>query len=154
MSKINSYEDNKYNRAKDIYNILLQSFEDVKHERNGKHGWNKPVNEMAGISFRLMPTSQLEITYHRYEVTTREGLLRQKGVGYEFVKEVVKELKTKFRELTKKTLTLKEAHKDESFEKTSILQAPTSGYFGNSLSRPYGRMLIRNSIIYDFDATL
>jgi hypothetical protein len=154
MPQILSYEDKKFNRTKQIYDMLAQSFQDIKHEINGKHGWNKPVNDLDGITFR-MAGSDIEITYHRYEVTTREGLVRGEGQGFKFIDEVEKELKKKFKELTKKVLKLKKINENEGIEKTSMLQSDRSSLLGYGYgNRMYGRFLVKSSRVYEVNTKL
>lgn len=155
MTQVLSYEDKQYNRKKSIFDMLAQTFEDIKHSMNGQHNWNKRVADLDGVTFRLIGAGQLEITYHRYEVSTMEMLARGDDTGAEFIKEIEKEVKKKFKELTKKALTLKKVKDDQAIEKTSLLQADTSRQMGYGFGgRMYGRFLVKSSRVYDFDANL
>jgi hypothetical protein len=157
MPKVKSYEDKKYIRTADLYPMIEQSHQDIRHERSGTHGWNKPVHEMEGVTLRHLGGNRVQITYMRYEMMTREQILRQEGDGFKLVDEYVKELKKKFRENTKKAINFKKVKdsQNESYEKVSAIFAPTSRFGSfNQTNRPVSRILIRNTVVYDFDTSL
>lgn len=155
MPKVESYEEKNYNRKKAIYDVIAQSLQDIKVEQNGMHGWNVPVEQLKGITARLIGEGNLEITYHRFEVATIEGMAHRQDDGKKFLDMVVKEVKKKFRKFTGKTLDLKKVREDQAIDKYSRLQADTSWMLGSSRygygSRPVGRYLVRDSRIYSFD---
>lgn len=155
MPKVLGYEDKNYNRKRALYDVIAQILEDLKHEQNGKHGWNMPVQEMKGVTGRLLGEGCLEITYHRFEVCTIEGLARNEDNGKQFIGSVVKELKKRFKKITGKPLKLDKIREDQAIDKYSRLQADTSWMLGSSRygygSRPVGRYLVRNSCVYEFD---
>jgi hypothetical protein len=158
MPKVKGYEDLNYKQDKQIYDSIAQAFQDFKVERNGGHGWNKPVEQLEGVTMRFVSEDKLELTYHRYEVTTVEGLARLDDAGGKFLKEVVKGLKKKFESLTGKTLTLERVHEDRAIDKVSRIQADTSWMLGSSKygygARPVGRYLVKDSCVYKFDTDL
>lgn len=158
MAKPQSYEEKNYNRKKAMYDVLAQCLEDLKIEQNGMHSWNVPVEQLKGITFRFDGSGQLEMTYHRFEVATIEGMAHKADDGKKFLDTVVKELKKKFRKYTGKALELKKIREDQAIDKYSRVQADTSWMLGSSRygygSRPVGRYLVRDSRIYDFDIEL
>lgn len=155
MAKVKSYEEQQYNRKADLLPALQQAIEDVKYNRNSAGGWNRLAHDVGGITMRLLPDDKLELSYSRVLVATRADIVRQQGEGYRFVDEISKEFKKAFRENTKKTLKLKKVDEAESVDKISMLTAASSP-FGSFMEngRPYGRMLVRSSIVYDFDTVL
>lgn len=154
MPKVESYEERNYNRKKAYYDVIAQVLQDLKVE-HAHHGWNLPVQEMKGVTSRYLGEGNLEITYHRFEVCTIEGLARNEDNGKKFIEGIVKELKKRFRKVTKKALKLKKIREDQAIDKYSRLQADTSWMLGSSRygygARPVGRYLVRNSCIYEFD---
>jgi hypothetical protein len=163
-----AYKDNNYQRSKNIYDVLAQVFEDIKHGTHayaegvyGGDGWNKPIQELEGIKMRLIGENHLQIVYNRYEVCSLYELQRDdiSEKGPEFIKEVVKQLKKGFKDYTKKTLNIKEVKKDRSYEKAGVFMAP-SGPLDSGLghrgygNRAHGRFLIRDSFIYEISANL
>lgn len=158
MPKVLSYEEQKYQQKKSIYDSIAQAFSDIKNEEYGRHGWNKPAQEINGVTMRLLGNGALELTYHRYEVTTVEGLSRGVEDGPKFLKGVVKELKKRFRKNTGKALKLDKLKEDQAIDKHSRIQADTSWMLGSSRygygSRPVGRFLVRDSCVYEFDIDL
>ena len=153
--KVISYEDKKVDRSRCIYNSIIQAFEDVKYGEVGNMGkWNKLAENIKGITIRLVGNDRIELTYHRYEVTTVEGLARLENTGKDFIKEVVKELKKQFKKLTGKALELKELNYDKSLEKVSQLQGERTWLLGGGPygQRPVGRYLVREWCIYEFDS--
>lgn len=157
MPKVKGYGEFNYQQKKALYDCLVQAFQDYKHEQNGNHGWNKPVEQMHGCTMKLVGKDLLEITYHRYEVTTVEGLARLES-GSKFIKEVLKGYKKKFEALTGKTLTLEMVHEDRAIDKVSRIYADTSWMLGSSKygygARPVGRYLVKDSCVYKFDSDL
>lgn len=129
--------------------------QDIKVEQNGAHGWNLPIQEMKGVTARLLGEGCLEITYHRFEVCTIEGLARREDDGKKFLQNIVKEVKKRFKKYTGKALTLKKVREDQNIDKHSRLQADTSWMLGSSRyghgARPVGRYLVRDSCVYEFD---
>ena len=154
-TKVKSYEERNYNRKKAMYDVLAQCLQDLKFEQSGMHGWNVPVEQLKGITSRFDGSGQLEVTYHRYEVGTIEGMAHRKEDGKKFLDIVVKELKKKFKKHTGKVLELKKIRDDQAIDKQSRLQADTAWMLGSSRygygSRPVGRYLVRDSRIYEFD---
>ena len=158
MPKVLSYEERNYNRKSEIYDVIAQVMQDIKVEQNGMHGWNLPAEQIKGITARLLGEGYLEITYHRYEVATIEGMARREEDGKKFIQSVVKEVKKKFRKYTGKALKLSKVREDQAIDKVSKIQADTSWMLGSSRygygARPVGRYLVRDACVYEFDLEL
>ena len=157
-AKVLSYAERNYQQKKSIYDCIAQAVQDLKYDSvAASHRWNLPVEQIRGLTARLMGEN-LEITYHHMEVTTVEGLARLEEFGKSFLSETEKELKKRFKKLTGKVLNLKKIKEDRSFEKASRVQAETSWMLGSSRhgygSRPVGRYLVRDSRLYEFSAEL
>lgn len=156
--KVLSYEEKNYNRKKAMYDVLAQVLQDIKIEQSGMHNWNLPVEQLKGITSRFDGSGLLELTYHRLEVATIEGMAHKQEDGKKFLETVVKELKKKFKKYTGKTLELKKIREDQAIDKYSRLQADTSWMLGSSRygygSRPVGRYLVRDSCVYQFDTEM
>lgn len=155
MPNVVSYAEKNYLQKKNLYDSIAQVFSDWKNETANSYGWNKPVQEMNGCTMRFLAEGHLEITYHRFEVCTVEGLARGDNNGPKFLKDVVKELKKSFRKKTGKALKLEKVREDQAIEKYSRIQADTSWMLGSSRygygARPVGRYLVRDSCVYEFD---
>jgi len=157
-----AFADKNYKQKSALYDILSQVYETYRWGAvSGGHSWNQPLQELHGVTMRYLGESYMELTYHRYEVTTVEGLqrLQQQDRGLDFLKEVVKEIKKDFKSETGKALTLEKV-KENPFhlEKASRITAESSWMLGSSRyghgARPVGKYLIRSSCIYDFSADL
>jgi hypothetical protein len=154
-----SYADKNYQKKKALYDVVAQCVEDMKYGTHSQQNrWNLPVEHIQGLTARLIGEGYLELTYHRYEVTTVEGLTRLEDRGKDFMKEVLKELKKNFKKYTGKSLTLKEIKSDRGIDKASRIQADSSWMLGSSRyghgARPVGRYLVRDSFLYEFSAKL
>jgi hypothetical protein len=151
-------ENKNFTEKKNIFDLLYQIFEDIKGEKYNNRGWNLPVEEIQGVTFRLMSDGKLQITYHRYEVCDMEGLVRKKPDGVKFVEEITRELKSRFKKLTKKTLKLKKENESQDIDKQSRMQADSSWLLGSSRygygARPVARFLIKDAVTYSFDVDL
>lgn len=156
MPNVISYADRAYQQKKALYDSLSQMFHDIKNEKYGKHGWNLPVEQINGVTMRFVSEGLMELTYHRYEVCTVEGLARDEKS--KFLGEVVKELKKRFKKYTGKALTLSKVREDRAIDKHSRLQADNSWMLGSSRygygARPIGRYLVRDSCVYAMECEL
>jgi hypothetical protein len=158
-SEVVSYADKNYQKKKALYDVVVQCMEDIKYgTHSSQSSWNMPVEHIKGVTYRLVGEGQLELTYHRYEVTTVEGLARGEDDGKRFMKEVVKQLKKTFKEYTGKALTLKEIKVGSGVDKVSRITADSSWMLGSSRyghgARPVGRYLVKDSFLYEFSANL
>jgi len=157
-----AFADKNYQQNKVLYDILAQVFENYKQGAvSSEHSWNMPVQELRGITMRFLGENHMEVTYHRYETTTVEGLarMRNQDSGAEFLKEVSKALKKEFKSATGKALTLTKVKETPLyFEKAGRISAESSWMLGSSRyghgARPVGRYLCRTSCVYDFSAKL
>lgn len=156
MAAVLSYADKNYKRQKALYDVLAQVFQEWKYgavHTNNK--WNLPVEQISGMTMRLLGEGHLELTYHHYEVTTVEGLARAELEGKKFVEEVVKILKKEFKKITGEALDLKKVKDGQVIDKVSRIQADSSWMLGSSRygygNRPVGRYLVRDSCVYSFD---
>jgi hypothetical protein len=160
MPKVVSFADKNYQKKKALYDVIAQCVQDIKYGMvHSGHSWNLPVEHIEGITAGLRGNKFLEVTYHRYEVTTVEGLARIKNDGREFIGQVMKEIKKRFKKYTDKTLTIEEVSSDIGCpEKVGRLTAETSWMLGSSRyghgARPVGRYLIKDTIVYEFSADL
>lgn len=160
MPKIDTYEEKNYVQKEHIYDAIAQAFADFKQEELGSRGarWNLMAEHINGVTMRLFGNDCVELTYHRYEVTTVEGLARAEQEGVKFLQSVVKELKKRFRKNTGKHLKLEKVKADKGIDKVSRISAETSWMLGSSRygfgSRPVGRYLVKDSCVYSFDIEL
>lgn len=161
-AKVISYGDKNYQAKKNLFDSIAQVIEDIKYtEVHGGHRWNLPVHEVTGLTARLVDGAHLELTYHRFVNGTYEDLARNQldEDGKKFIKEVVKQLKKRFKDKTGKALTLKEVDEPQrGYDKTGNIQAETAWMIGSSRygygGRAVGRYLVRDSCIYEFSAKL
>lgn len=158
-----AFADNNYQQNKVLYDTLAQVFDTYKYGVSSSgHSWNQPMEELRGVTMRLLGDSNVELTYHRYVVETVEGLERmrsQEDPGMKFLKSVVSELKKEFKNATGKALALKMSkEKPLHFEKVSRLTAESSWMLGSNRygagARPLGRYLVRTSCVYDLSSEL
>ena len=155
-----AYADENYMQQKNLYDTVSQVFENYKYGATSiGHSWNMPVEEIRGITLRYLGDNLLELTYHRYEVDTVEGLHRSEPEGQKFLSEVVKALKKEFKSATGETLEMKKVRESPVYyEKVSRLSAETSWMLGSSRyghgARPVGRYLAKTICVYDFSANL
>lgn len=157
---VDSYSDKNYEHKRAIYDVLAQIMSDMKYEMNGSHGWNMPVEELKGVTLRLIGEESLEITHHRFELATVEELAMKSRDYKPFLNEVERELRKRFEEYTGKKISLKKI--DEHLlqaEAYGKFQAETSYIYSGKVGhrggmRPYRRYLMRDKRIYDFSAKL
>jgi alpha-galactosidase/6-phospho-beta-glucosidase family protein len=157
-----AYADENYVQKKNLYDVLSQVFENYKYGATSiGHSWNQPLDQVRGVTMRYLGENLLELTYHRYEVTTVEGLERMKrdNDGEKFVTEVVKQLKKEFKSETGKDLTMKKVKgKPIYFEKAGRVSGEKSFLYSSTTyghgARAVGRYLAKTSCIYDFSAKL
>jgi len=149
--KIVSYADKSYQERKSIFDVLAQCMDELKYgEVHTARAWNMLVEEINGVTISFVGEGNVQLIYHRYQTGTVEEIAKSKvdDDGQKFLKEVVKELKKKFKSKTGKALTMKEQQTDRYIDKVSRLAAETSWVMGYN-SRPVGRFLIRDVAFYD-----
>ena len=157
---VDSCEDQNYVQKEHIYDSIAQAFSDFKNQEISGRGarWNLAADHINGCTMRLFGEDCIELTYHRYEVTTIEGLARIDLDGAKFLQSVVKELKKYFRKNTGKHLKLEKVKSDKGIDKVSRVSAETSWMLGGTRyghgSRPVGRYLVKDSCVYSFDVDL
>lgn len=157
MPKVVTYSEKNYQQKRSIYDSIAQCIDEMKYNETNGVGWNRALEEMKSVTARFIGNENLELTYHRFEMTTIEGLSRMEDDGKRFLAEVEKELKRRFKEKTGKALKLKMLKADQSNEKYSQLQSDNSWMVGSSRhggGSPIGRFLIRDSQVYSFSAKL
>jgi len=158
MPKVATYSDKNYQKKKSMYDAIAQCIEDIKYDETNGVGWNRAIEEMKGVTCRLIGREHLELTYHRFVMSTVEDLARMEDDGKKFLKEVEKELKKRFKKLTSKELKMKIIKTDRGYDKYSRMQADNSWMVGSSRygggQHPIARYLIKDSQVYSFSAKL
>lgn len=153
--QVDSYEDQKYQQKKSLYDSIVQAFTDFKDENYSHHKWNVHTQDLKGITIKLLNNEHISLTYHRIEIGTTDTLAKDKDKGAAFLKEVEKGIKKHFKKNTKKALKLKKIREDQVIDKYSTLYADTSWIIGTRLHRdPTGKYLVRDTRIYTFDEDL
>ena len=145
--KIQSYEDKKFDRGDSLVSSLQQAFNDLKYDREKVKSWNMPVCNLEGVTMKILNNTELCLTYHRVEVGSIESMQSLKTGGIKFLKEVEKEIKSRFKKLTGKSLELKKQKEDQNFEQYGRLQADT-GY----KIRPIGKFFVKDTIHYEYSS--
>lgn len=154
--KISSYEDKKYEQGNSLVASLKQAFVDFKHDKEKIKSWNMPISELDGVTLKVFNDHEFCLTYHRVETGTIESIAQLESGGKKFLKEVEKELKSRFKKLTGKTLELKKVREDQDFEQYQRMQADTSWMVGSSRygynSRPVAKFFVRDTIVYKYES--
>lgn len=155
-SKVLSYEDKKFDQGSSLVDSLSQAFVDFKHDKEKIKSWNMPIAELDGVTMKILNDREICLTYHRVEVGTIESIAHLESNGKKFLKEVEKELKSRFKKLTGKSIELKKVKEDQSFEQYQRMQADTSWMVGSSRygynSRPVAKFFVRDTIYYTYDS--
>jgi hypothetical protein len=114
-----------------------------------------PIEELKGMTFKLIGDNKFEIMYHSYMVTSPYDLAKLEQTGTEVVKEVVNQLKKRFKKATKKTLKMTKKENNLSYEKIGKTAGETSPMFGQGnktmFVNPVGRFLVRERCVYEYD---
>ncbi len=154
------YQDENYKRNEDVYAAVVQAFEDLKHEKCASVGstWNVPVENLKGITLKLVGKDHILISYHSFLMATPEILPHKKAECKKFLDEVAKELKKRFKTNTKKVLTLKKINETDGVEKYSQMYGEVSAVspLGNPrrVLSTAGKFLVRTGRLYAFDTAL
>jgi len=151
--KIKGYKDEGYKQKENLYDSIAQAFTNLKAEKSANSSFIA-VENLKGVTLKLINNTLLSLTYHRIEMGTTDSLARNSDEGKNFIKEIEKELKKSFKKLTKKALKLKKEKEDQVTDKYSHVQSDTSWMVGSSRyghASQMGRYLVRDTIIYSFD---
>jgi len=139
--KLFGYEEKKYEQKDFLYDSLAQAFANYKYEYSSSGVWDKLG--IHGVSFKMLDATHFSLTCHMIDIGTEQDLYRHKDDGIKFIKEIEKELKKKFKQLTKKNISFKKEKDDYSVEKFSVLDMYST--------RPVGKFLVRTSIVYSVE---
>ena len=149
--KVLSYDDKSYANSKHIYDVIAQIFDDLKNENN-TYGWNKLVCNLEGMTMKFIGENSLQFTHHRYENGTIDDISRL-DKNEKFIKEIMTDIKKRFKKQTKLNIELKKIRDDRQIEKVSNHTAETSSMwggkaYGNSL---VGKFLVRDMCVYLYE---
>jgi hypothetical protein len=144
--KILSYEDKKYEQGSSLVASLQQAFVDLKYDKEKIKSWNMPIADLSGCTLKIVNDSELCLTYHRVEVGSMDEIARLQFAGKKYLKEVEKELKSKFKKLTGKTLELKKKSEDQNFEKYQHVRLDSSD------RRSIGKYFVKDTILYTYSS--
>jgi hypothetical protein len=113
-----------------------------------------PIEELKGMTLKLVGDNKIEIMYHAYLVTSPYDLAKMEQMGSDVIKEVVNQLKKRFKKVTKKTLKLTKKDGQFAYEKVGKTCGEVSGMFGQGtksiMNNPVGRFLLREKTIYEY----
>ena len=148
--KVTGYESEGYKQSKNLYDSIVQAFINFKAEKGANLNFIA-VENLKGVTMKLVSNNMLTLTYHRIENGTTDSLARDVALGANFLKEVESGLKKSFKKLTKKALNLKKVKEDQVTEKYGFMQADTSWVgSGRYSGGPSGRYLVRDMRVYSF----
>jgi hypothetical protein len=154
--KVLSYEDKKFEQGNSLVDSLQQAFVDFKHDKEKVKSWNMPIAALDGVTMKIVNHNTMCLTYHRVEVGSIESVNPLKDSGKKFLKEVEKELKSRFKKLTGKSLELKKLKEDQDLEQYQRMQADTSWMVGSSrhshVTRPIAKFFVRDTVHYTFES--
>ncbi len=155
-----AYQDENYKQNENVYDSIVQVFEDLKYEKCASIGntWNVPVEALKGVTLKLVGKDHILVSYHSFMMSTPEILPHKKAECKKFLDEVAKELKKRFKSKTKKVLTLKKVSENDGIEKYSQMYAETSksslGSGPRAVMSAAGKYLVRVGRLYHFDTAL
>lgn len=150
--KVLSYEDKKFEQGNSLVDSLMQAFVDFKHDKEKVKTWNMPIAALDGVTMKIVNYNTICLTYHRIEVGSIGDINLLKVSAQPFLKEVEKELKSRFKKLTGKALELKKHKEDQDVEQFGRVQSDTSGVFGYNPSRTMCKFFVRDTVFYTFDS--
>lgn len=154
--KVLSYEDKKFEQGNSMIDCLQQAFIDFKHDKEKIKSWNMPIAALDGVTLKIVNYNTVCMTYHRVEVGTIESVTPLKDSGKKFLKEVEKELKSRFKKLTGSILELKKLKEDQDIEQYQRMQSDTSWMVGSSrhshVTRPVAKFFVRDTVYFTFDS--
>ena len=155
MPKVVPYSEKNYVQKKNLFDTLAQVFQDVKHgEVHTAHRWNQLSEQIQGCTMKLLSDGLVQLTAHRYEITTLEGLTRSNDMGTTILDEMEKSLKKEFKKKTDVDLKLKKVKEHHDVEKHSRIYSDVSPIWSGKTERPIARYLVRDTRVYEFDASL
>ena len=142
--------------SQDIYKMLANILEDIKREmKDAPTTWNKPVEELRGVTMTLIGQEHLQLNFHKYFVGNQHQIQQEADEEKKFMNEVEKELKKRFKKVTKRNLNLKKIKEDRDLQPMSKLTPDSSWMLGSSRhgygNNMIGRWHIRNFRIYTFE---
>ena len=143
-----------YKMADDKFSMIKNCFEHIKRSINGAHGWNRPVEQVDGLTLNFVDANTLRMTHAKYVVSSPRLMdVREKADAQQFLDSIAREIIKLYKKDAGKTLTLKMTNEQQDAQLYSKLSPDLSWAFNNPSYGSYiNRYTLTTSRIYKFSA--
>jgi len=140
---------NNYVWGKNHYDTLATVFSHLKTEINGRHGWNRPIEQLDGLTITFLGPNMVKINHAKYVVAAPHVMSKKElPEAKEFLDNLVKELAKKYKTVANTPITFKLQEEQQDTQLYSKLTADRSWALGGSYGTAVGRYMLTTSRIY------
>lgn len=146
---------NNYVWGKNHFDTLQTCFQRLKTELNGRHGWNRPIEQLDGLTLSFIGPKMVKVSHAKYVVASHYVMdLKEKREAIKFLNGMMEELAKKYKDASGTNLRLKVENEQQDIQLVSKLSPDRSWTFGNFYGPAVGRYLVTTSRIYNVGSKL
>lgn len=148
---------NNYEFTESHFDLLMTSFEQVKHEINSQLGW-KPIETQDGLTMAMVGRNLVGLTHTKYVVANPYNMqTKDLPDGDAFLDALMKEVKKRYKELSGNAIEFKKQDTDHNIQlynkmspdRSYMMGAGNGGYAG-----AMAKYLVTTKISYAVDTKL
>lgn len=138
-----------YEWGKNHYDVLETVFQRLKTDVNGRHGWNRPIEQLDGLTMSFLGPNMIKVTHAKYVVASPYVMnMKEKTEATAFLDNMMKELAKKYQDASGANLRLKLQQEQQDIQLYSKLSADRSWALGSFYGPAVGRYMVTTSRVY------
>lgn len=139
----------QYVWGKNHYDVLETCFQRLKTDINGRHGWNRPIEQLDGLTLSFLGQNMVKVSHAKYVVASPYVMnMKEKTEAKVFLDNMMKELQTKYKDTSGANLRLKVVNEQQDIQLYSKLSADRSWALGSFYGPAVGRYMVTTSRVY------
>jgi hypothetical protein len=136
--------------GKNHFDVLETVFQRLKTDINGRHGWNRPIEQMDGLTLSFLGPDRIKVSHAKYVVASPYVMnVKEKAEATQFLGAMMNELAKKYKEVSGVNLRLNMQEERQDVQLFSKLSADRSWALGNSFGAAVGRYLVTTTRVYN-----
>ena len=146
---------NNYVWGQNHFDTLETCFQRLKTDVNGRHGWNRPIEQMDGLTLSFVGPSMIKVSHAKYVVASPYVMnMKEKTEAVEFLNSMMTELAKKYKDASGVNLRLKVENEQQDIQLYSKLSADRSWALGSFYGPAVGRYMVTTTRIYSVGSKL
>jgi hypothetical protein len=144
-----------YEWGKNHFDVLETVFNRLKTDVNGRHGWNRPIEQLDGLTLSFLGPNMIKVNHAKYVVASPYVMnMKEKTEAVQFLESLMNELAKKYKEVSGTNLRLKLQDEQQDIQLYSKLSADRSWALGSFYGPAVGRYMVTTSRIYNVGSKL